>query len=342
MQQHKTGQSDRQMNEENRGRQPNTPPARLNEGAVVEMLPAYVLGALEAEEMLAVDDFLAAHPALLARVAELEAAADHLALAAPEVEPPTTAKTGLMARVQADAGVRSMLSAMDTQSVGTPSPAPAPVRPVQPPPLPRPIPQAETPPGWMERLRGFLGGNFFWPSLAMGTLAALLVVAVYATQTDRSASAISAQLNDAQQRIAQLEGEMNSLVQINQQLEQQLTTDRNQLAIFANAERVVALAGTPDAPDASGVFYTGPESGLLVLRNLPALSAEQTYELWLIPGEGAPVPAGLVQVAADGSNTFAIALAGQPTDYTAVGLSIEPAGGSPSPTGPIVLLGTVG
>lgn len=173
-------------------------------------------------------------------------------------------------------------------------------------------------------------------------MTALLLIAVYAAQSGSSIGTLSAQLTDAQQRIAQLENEMNSLVQVNRQLEQQLANDRNQLAIFANAERVVALAGTPDAPGASGAFYTGPESGLLVLRNLPPLPAQQTYELWLIPSEGSPIPAGLVQVAADGSNTFSIALAGQPTDYAAVGLSIEPAGGSPLPTGPIVLLGTVG
>lgn len=335
------------MSDINRGQQLNNPSDGLSESAVVEMLPAYILGALEVDEMLAVDDYLAAHPALLVRVAELEAAADHLALAAPEVEPPVTAKAGLMARVQADAGVRSMLSAMDTQSVHTAAPSPVPARPLQErplpaPPLPRPIRREVEREGWVERLRDFLGGNFFWPVLATGSMAALLVVAVYAAGVGNSAGTISAQLNDAQQRIAQLEGEMDSLVQVNQQLEQQLSTDRNQLAIFANADRVVALAGTPDAPDASGALYAGPESGLLVLRNLPPLPDDQTYELWLIPGEGAPIPAGLVQVAAEGGNTFAIALAGQPTDYAAVGLSIEPAGGSLAPTGPIVLLGTVG
>lgn len=307
----------------------NEHPELNSEAAVVEMLPAYVLGSLEADEMLAVDDYLAAHPALLARVAELETAADQLALAAPQVEPPPTVKVGLMARIQADAGVRSMLSAMDTQSVGTP-------------PLPRPISQAEERQSWVDRLRSFLGGNFFWPSLATGTLAALLVVAVYAVQAGSSADTISAQLSDARQRIAQLESEVDSLVQVNQQLEAQLANDRNQLAIFAGAERVVALAGTPDAPDASGTFYTGGDSGLLVLRGLPPLPADQTYELWLIPDEGAPVPAGLVQVGEGATHTFPIALSGQPTDYAAVGLSIEPAGGSPAPTGPIVLLGSVG
>jgi len=113
----------------------------LNEGAVAEMLPAYVLGSLEVDEMLAVNDFLAAQPALLARVAELEDAADQLALAAPEVEPPAGAKAGLMARIQADAGVRSVLSAMDVQP-DRPLPAqerplPSPERPLPSPPLPR-------------------------------------------------------------------------------------------------------------------------------------------------------------------------------------------------------------
>jgi anti-sigma factor RsiW len=107
------------MSDKNRGQQLNNPSAGLSEGAVAEMLPAYVLGALEMDEMLAVDDFLAAHPALLVRVAELEATADQLALAAPEVEAPAAAKAGLMGRVQADASVRSMLSAMETAAMET-------------------------------------------------------------------------------------------------------------------------------------------------------------------------------------------------------------------------------
>ena len=330
------------MSERNREEQSNHPAPGLTEAAVLEMLPAYVLGALEVDEMLAVDDFLAAHPALLARVAELEAAADQLALAAPEVAPPAAAKAGLMARVQADAGVRSVLAAMEeTPSLpAAPAPTPAPVRPA--PPTRALAPSSPQPESGLERLRRFLGGNFFWPSLATGALAALLVVAVYAAQTGSRLGTISGQLSDAQSRMAQLQSEVDALVQVNRQLEEQIANDRNQLAIFANAERAVALAGTPDAPQASGVFYTGPESGLLVLRGLPPLPAEQTYELWLIPGEGAPVPAGLVQVGDGETHTFPIALAGQPTDFAAVGLSIEPAGGSPAPTGPIVLLGTAG
>ena len=178
------------MSNENRGSQRKNPSPRLTEAAVLEMLPAYVLGALEADEMLAVDDYLAAHPALLVRLAELEATADQLALAAPEVEPPARAKAGLMARVQADAEVRSMLSTMEAQPARTVSPPLAPTQPAreQPRPAPpRPIQRAEEAQSWIDRLRGFLGGNFYWPTLAAGSMAAPLIVAVYAAQAGNSA-----------------------------------------------------------------------------------------------------------------------------------------------------------
>ena len=311
------------------------------------MLPAYVLGALEIDEMLAVDDFIAAHPSLLARVTELEAAVDQLALAAPAVTPPAAAKAGLMARAQADASVRSMLAAMDVPPVRSvigaeaiPQSQPLPQAPrAATPSAPRPHPADES---WIDRLRRLLGGNFLWPSLATAALAALLVVAVYAAQTGLQANRARTDLAAAQEQIAQLQSQSEELRQSSHQLDQQLSNDRNNVASFANADRVVALAGTPDAPNASGAFYIGPENGLLVLRGLPPPPATQTYELWLIPGEGNPIPAGLVQVGEGDSQTFTIALAGQPSDFAAVGLSIEPAGGSPSPTGPIVLLGTVG
>jgi anti-sigma-K factor RskA len=79
----------------------------------------------------------------------------------------------------------------------------------------------------------------------------------------------------------------------------------------------------------------------LILNGLASLPADQTYELWLIPSDGDPVSAGLVQVTADGTTVSQIPMPSQPQEFAAVGLSIEPAGGSPQPTGPIVLLGTV-
>jgi anti-sigma-K factor RskA len=71
------------------------------------------------------------------------------------------------------------------------------------------------------------------------------------------------------------------------------------------------------------------------------LPENQTYQLWLIPadGDGAPLPSGLLAVQQAGVDSVTITLPDDATNYAAVGVSIEPAGGSPSPTGPIVLVG---
>ncbi|MGH2541487.1 MAG: anti-sigma factor domain-containing protein, partial [Ardenticatenaceae bacterium] len=75
---------------------------------------------------------------------------------------------------------------------------------------------------------------------------------------------------------------------------------------------------------------------------LAPLSEAQSYQLWLIPADGAPVPAGLLVVEGAQPSSQDIAVPPGAQDYAAVGVSVEPSGGSPAPTGPIVLLGEVG
>ncbi len=69
----------------------------------------------------------------------------------------------------------------------------------------------------------------------------------------------------------------------------------------------------------------------------PGPATGKSHQLWLIVGENAPVPLGLVD---DGSETVAVpALA----DGMVFAVSLEPAGGSPTgaPTGPILVTGKV-
>ncbi len=61
-------------------------------------------------------------------------------------------------------------------------------------------------------------------------------------------------------------------------------------------------------------------------QNMPALSRSEVYQLWLRI-DGAMEPAGLMTA---GSNT--LLLEGDATDAEAVGVTVEPAGGSPRPT----------
>ncbi len=71
-----------------------------NHELIVEMLPAYVLGALEPDELGLVEDYLAAHPELDGEVAELRETLGLLAFAAPSLAPPPAAKVALLERVE--------------------------------------------------------------------------------------------------------------------------------------------------------------------------------------------------------------------------------------------------
>jgi len=102
--------------------------------------------------------------------------------------------------------------------------------------------------------------------------------------------------------------------------------------------RVVELAGQQPMPGASARVFWDPSSDTwqLYAANLPPPPAGKTYQLWLITGtqkisagtfgEGA-ASAGQIRVPADAGTVIAAAI----TD--------EPEGGSPQPTGSILLLG---
>jgi hypothetical protein len=152
------------------------------------------------------------------------------------------------------------------------------------------------------------------------------------------------QLDQASADLDALKSQAAELQTANTHLQEQTQTDRELLALIATAdpEHTVQLPGTEEAPAASGAFYLGDDNrGLLVLKGLKPLPTEQTYQLWLIPAEGQPQPAGLLAVKTDALTWLNVSVPPGATDFAAVGVSVEPAGGSPAPTGPIVLLGKV-
>ena len=79
----------------------------------------------------------------------------------------------------------------------------------------------------------------------------------------------------------------------------------------------------------------------VVLTGLAPVPEGKSYELWAIRGKQAPEPAGLVPVNAQRSAAMSVPGLEAPNEITAFAVSIEPHGGSPSPTGPIVLVGAV-
>lgn len=97
------------------------------------------------------------------------------------------------------------------------------------------------------------------------------------------------------------------------------------------------LTATEYAPGAAGLISLAADgTATLTITNLPPLTAEQQYQLWLIR-DGERDSGAVFSVNADGSAQVSIQVARPLTAYSAFGITIEPAGGSPGPTGERVL-----
>ena len=106
----------------------------------------------------------------------------------------------------------------------------------------------------------------------------------------------------------------------------------------APGSSVALMHGTAAASGAGGfAAFDANGTGYLVLTNLPAAPAGETYQAWYING-GGPSSAGLVSVDRDG---FAVMLL--PVQHSAdlVALTLEPAGGSASPSSDPIVSGAV-
>ena len=102
------------------------------------------------------------------------------------------------------------------------------------------------------------------------------------------------------------------------------------------------LGGTDEMPEVVGrVFLDVAQNRVRwSVANLTPPGAEQTYQAWGIPQGGDPVSVTTFAVGEDGRATFEAALP-EGLDPAQVAVSLEPAGGSETPRGPIVAVGEV-
>jgi len=72
----------------------------------------------------------------------------------------------------------------------------------------------------------------------------------------------------------------------------------------------------------------------LIVWNMPQLSENETYQIWLIDPQGDRVSAGVFSPESDQAYTTQVVYPKQSlVDFTGVGVTVEPAGGSEKPTG---------
>ena len=130
-------------------------------------------------------------------------------------------------------------------------------------------------------------------------------------------------------------------------LERELAEERRWAAtLTAPAARVVALAPTPAAPSTAAplnarvMFDPATHRALAVFENF-APPAGHDYQLWAISDHG-PSSLGVVHADSSGRAVVRIENTGDPAKLGAFAVSLENAGGAPTPTapaGPVVMVG---
>jgi anti-sigma-K factor RskA len=116
-------------------------------------------------------------------------------------------------------------------------------------------------------------------------------------------------------------------------LDQTRSADRSKLL-------TIHLAGTEYSPDATGLLVISQdgEYGTLVVDGLPDLDPSRQYQLWLIQ-DGERSSGGIFSVGDDGYGSLVVDSNRSLAFYDSFGITIEPVGGSPEPTGDKVLGG---
>lgn len=167
--------------------------------------------------------------------------------------------------------------------------------------------------------------SFSWTFLPwLATAALLLLAGFFWLQSDRLA-----------QRVAQLQDE-------SAQQEAQLERAREVVSTLTSTDalRVTLVAAqAPPQPQGKAIYVRGRSSLIFLASNMPVLPPQKAYELWLIPTNGAPIPAGVFKPDSRGSATVVEPPLPGGVEAKAFAITVEPEQGSSSPTMPILMMG---
>lgn len=271
---------------------------------VREMAGAFVLGALEPAVEADVRAHLATCPDAHAEIAEVGAVLPVFDASVPQVEPPASLKSRIMAAVAADLEARN--ASVGTEPAAAVAPAAAEVS-----------PRAAT------------------PVMAFPTAEERAVRATRRTTTLTWAMRIAAVLV-----IGVLAG-WNVLLQ--GQLQTARTYEENVAAVLAVAGRpgsLTAVLRPAEGPGPSGFAAVGSDGTMsIAMRDLAPTTGDEVYEAWMIGSDGKPVALGGVKVGSAGTAFFTGA--GVPSQPGLVlALTKEPGPGAQAPSSSPVSLGT--
>lgn len=181
-----------------------------------------------------------------------------------------------------------------------------------------------------ERQRGRL-----WPKLGFARPQPAALVAAFALAVALSttiwAAGLQMQLNEQRETTAALR-------------ERASRYDKVVAVLQAPDMQVKPMQGTNLAPEAIGRVYVDPQTGagMMMVRSLPPLPPGRAYQLWWVRPDGKRESGGLLTWTDPKGNGYAFIQCPAPCNgFQAIGLTEEPATGSPGPTGQRLLGGTL-
>ena len=115
---------------------------------------------------------------------------------------------------------------------------------------------------------------------------------------------------------------------------------RRQIGDIPKLQQALSILNDPatrDVASTKGRVFVNPGKGVVFIgAGLPRIGSGQTFELWVIPAAGNPIPAGLFRSQPDDTAVFV--QQGPVQNVAAIEVTVEPQGGSPQPTAaPIVV-----
>lgn len=192
-------------------------------------------------------------------------------------------------------------------------------------------PQKEPPDRLRRRVMASVGvePHFHWNWMqTVATAAAGVVLTLFWVDHVRRERVRDVAFHDAMEQVKQAETEKARVSEA--------------VALLSAPETIVRVSSEGAARPPLGKVFLNPTRGVLLLAsNLPPAPAGKTYEMWVIPAGGKPVPAGLFQAESNGTAMF---LQKGPVDVGstgAVAVTIEAAEGSAQPTTQPVIVAPV-
>jgi anti-sigma-K factor RskA len=284
----------------------STRPPLPSHAELQELLASHALGALEGEELRLIEEHLAAGCAeCRAELARLEADLEALVVGLEPVVPSEMARARAVRAIEAEprGGVEGRGAAAGTVETGAAAAG-------------RPGPRRVS---WLALAASLL----LLAAAGWGWLSARGEAKRLGTERDRLARAAA----DLDRRLAEARAE-------------QVRLERAMQVLSAPGMKPVLLAGLEEAPDAEGRAFVDPGSrrAVFVATNLPQPAEGKTYQLWFI-GAGGPVSAGVFEVDEQGRGSLEVSGVAPVEEIAAWAVTVEPDGGLPQPSGPMVLKG---